>query len=195
VAAVRDERRSSSTPRLLSIGELAERTGVATSALRYYDELGLVRPTEREAGGRRRYAGSAVAEVGVIRFFQEVGFTLADIDSFLAADEQRSRQEIIDRKLAEFTEQQHQLQVARELLEHSRTCPAGDPLHCARFWSIIEGTAMASRSRTATRECTKQPESDRQRPVGILPQSDQKPTRAEPPLTDCLVANPVARLG
>ena len=32
-------------------------------------------------------------------------------------------------------------------------------------------------------------------PVGILPQSDQKPTRAEPPLTDCLVANPVARLG
>ena len=33
----------SGTPRLLSIGELAERSGVATTALRYYDELGLVR--------------------------------------------------------------------------------------------------------------------------------------------------------
>jgi DNA-binding transcriptional MerR regulator len=39
---------------LLSIGELAERTGVAATALRYYDQLGLVRPAERESGGRRR---------------------------------------------------------------------------------------------------------------------------------------------
>jgi DNA-binding transcriptional MerR regulator len=139
VVAVRDERHSTSTPRLLSIGQLAERTGVATSALRYYDELGLVRPTARDSGGRRRYAASSVAEVSVIRFLGEVGFTLAEIGSFLGAGEQGSRQEIIDRKLVEFTEQQHQLEVARELLEHGRTCPAGDPLSCSRFWSIIEG--------------------------------------------------------
>jgi DNA-binding transcriptional MerR regulator len=138
VAAVRDKRRSSSTSGLLSIGELAERTGVATTALRYYDELGLVRPAARESG-RRRYAASAVEEVGVIRFLREVGFTLAEIDTFLAAGEQRSRQEVIDRKLAEFAEQQHQLEVARELLGHGRTCPAGDPMQCSRFWSIIEG--------------------------------------------------------
>jgi DNA-binding transcriptional MerR regulator len=112
---------------------------VATTALRYYDQLGLVRPTARESGGRRRYAASAVGEVRVIRFFREVGFTLAEIDSLLAEGEQRSRREIIDRKLAEFIEQQHQLEIARELLEHGRTCPAGDPLRCSRFWSIIEG--------------------------------------------------------
>jgi DNA-binding transcriptional MerR regulator len=112
---------------------------VATTALRYYDQLGLVRPTAREGGGRRRYAASAVAAVSVIRFFREVGFTLAEIDSLLAADEPRSRQEIIDRKLADFTQQQHRLEVARELLEHGRTCPAEDPLRCSRFWSIIEG--------------------------------------------------------
>lgn len=124
---------------VLSIGELAERTGVATSALRYYDQLGLVRPAERDAGGRRRYAASAVAEVGVIRFLCEVGFTLAETHSFLAADEQRSRHEIVDRKLAELTERQHRLEVAREVLEHGRRCPAGDPMRCSRFWSIIEG--------------------------------------------------------
>jgi DNA-binding transcriptional MerR regulator len=121
----------------MSIGNLAQRTGVATSALRYYDELGLVRPAARESG-RRYYAASAVAQVGVIRFLSEVGFTLAEIQSFLAADQQRSRREVIDRKLAELIEQQHRLAVARDVLEHGRACPAGDPLRCSRFWSIIE---------------------------------------------------------
>jgi DNA-binding transcriptional MerR regulator len=139
VAAVGDETRSWSTPRLLSIGELAERTGVATTALRYYDQLGLVRPAARESGGRRRYAESAVAEVSVIRFLAEVGFTLPEIDSFLAAGEQQSRQEIIDRKLVELTGRQRQLEAAREVLEHGQTCPARDPLRCSRFWTIIEG--------------------------------------------------------
>jgi DNA-binding transcriptional MerR regulator len=123
---------------LLSIGELAKRSGVPATALRYYDQLGLVRPATRE-GGRRRYAEAAVAEVGVVRFLREVGFTLAEIRSFLAADGQRSRQEIIARKLGEFIEQQRRLEVARELLEHGRRCPAGDPMECSRFWSIIDG--------------------------------------------------------
>lgn len=111
---------------------------MATSALRYYDQLGLVRPVARESGGRRRYDASAVADVGVIRFLGEVGFTLAETASFLAVGGQSSRQEIINRKLAEIIGQQRQLGVARELLEHGRTCPAGDPLECSRFWSIIE---------------------------------------------------------
>jgi DNA-binding transcriptional MerR regulator len=125
------------TQRLLSIGELAKRTGVSTSALRYYDELGLVKPTARESGGRRRYATSAVDEVSVIRFFGEVGFTLEEIGSFLMVDGARSRRTIIDRKVAQIAEQQHRLDVAREVLEHGRHCPAGDPLRCSRFWSII----------------------------------------------------------
>ena len=123
---------------LLSIGELAERTGVATTALRYYDELGLVRPTAR-ASGRRRYATSAVAEVGAVLFLREVGFTLAEIGSFMAAGGRRSWQKVVDRKLAELAEQQHRLDVARTALEHARKCPAGEPVRCPRFWSIIDG--------------------------------------------------------
>jgi DNA-binding transcriptional MerR regulator len=128
----------SGTPRLLSIGELAERTGVATTALRYYDALGLVRPATRSSG-RRRYAESAVAEVGAILFFREVGFSLAEIRSLLTGRDRRSRQEIVDRKLAELTEQQHRIEVAREVLVHGQRCPAGDPMRCSRFWSIIDG--------------------------------------------------------
>lgn len=132
------ETHSKATPKLLSIGELAQRTGVSTSALRYYDELGLVPPAARESG-RRRYDTSAVAQVGVIVFLREVGFSLADIGSFLVMDKPRSRREIIDRKLAQVIEQQHQLEVAREVLEHGRHCPVGDPMRCSRFWSIIDG--------------------------------------------------------
>jgi len=105
---------------------------VATTALRYYDELGLMRPATR-ISGRRRYALSAVARVGVIRFLREVGFSLGEIGAFLAATDRGSPQMIIDRKLVEFAEQQHCLDVARSLLEHGRRCPASEPMHCSRF--------------------------------------------------------------
>jgi DNA-binding transcriptional MerR regulator len=121
----------------LSIGELSERTGVPTSALRYYDELGLVRPAAR-AAGRRRYAASAVRDVGVILFFREIGFTLAEAGRLMSGERQ-VRRELIDHKLAELTEQQHRIEVARTALEHGRQCPANDPMNCSRFWSIIEG--------------------------------------------------------
>ncbi|WP_163508116.1 MerR family transcriptional regulator [Fodinicola acaciae] len=120
----------------LSIGELSARTGVPTSTLRYYDELGLVRPAARDAG-RRRYAESAVRDVGLILCFREIGFSLAEIESFVAG-ERESRQELIDRKLAELAERQHRIEVARSALEHGRRCPASEPMACTRFWSIIE---------------------------------------------------------
>ncbi|WP_232664709.1 MerR family transcriptional regulator [Pseudonocardia sp. TRM90224] len=126
------------TTNLLSIGELAERTGVATTALRYYDELGLVRPAAR-ASGRRRYAPAAVTEVDTILFFREVGFSLAEIGTLLAGELKRTRQAVIDRKLAELDEQRHRIDVARTALEHGLKCPSDDPLQCPRFRSIIEG--------------------------------------------------------
>jgi DNA-binding transcriptional MerR regulator len=128
---------SSVPPALLSIGELSERTGVPATTLRYYDELGLVRPTAR-AAGRRRYAASAVRDVGVILFFREIGFSLAEIGRFMTGERQ-CQQEMIDHKLAELAEQQHRIEVARTALEHGRQCPASEPMKCGRFWAIIEG--------------------------------------------------------
>jgi DNA-binding transcriptional MerR regulator len=128
---------STVTPTLLSIGELSERSGVPTSALRYYDELGLVRPAARVAG-RRRYAPSAVRDVGLILLFREIVFSLAEIGRFTAGEWQ-CQQEMIDHKLAELAAQQHRLEVARTALEHGRHCPAREPMKCSRFWSIIDG--------------------------------------------------------
>jgi DNA-binding transcriptional MerR regulator len=124
--------------RSLSIGELSARTGVAVTALRYYDELGLVRPSRR-VSGQRRYAESAVRAVGVVLFLRDVGFSLGEIGVLVAGAPRTGRwSELIDRKLDALAEQAHQLVVARTALEHARDCPAEDPSGCPRFWAIID---------------------------------------------------------
>lgn len=123
---------------LIPIGELAARTGVAVTALRYYDELGLVRPKTR-ASGQRRYSESAVRAVGMVLFLREVGFSLAEIAELIDVSNRTARwSALVDSKLSALAEQQHRLLVARTALEHARDCPAADLSRCARFWSIID---------------------------------------------------------
>jgi DNA-binding transcriptional MerR regulator len=63
--------------RLLTTDELARRAGVSTSALRYYEQLGLLPPAAR-ISGQRRYPESAVRLVGTILLPRDVGFSLAE---------------------------------------------------------------------------------------------------------------------
>jgi MerR family transcriptional regulator, redox-sensitive transcriptional activator SoxR len=62
----------------LSIGELAERSGVAASALRYYESQGLIESTRSE-GGQRRFEREMLRRVSFIRVAQQVGLTLEEI--------------------------------------------------------------------------------------------------------------------
>ncbi len=68
---------------LISIGELAERAGVPHSALRFYEEQGLLKSV-RTAGGQRRYARDMLRRVAFIRSAQNVGLRLGDIAAALA---------------------------------------------------------------------------------------------------------------
>jgi MerR family transcriptional regulator, redox-sensitive transcriptional activator SoxR len=62
----------------LTIGEVARRTGLRTSALRYYEDAGILPPPRRE-NGRRRYDAGVVRWIRVLRFAQQAGFTLDEI--------------------------------------------------------------------------------------------------------------------
>jgi MerR family redox-sensitive transcriptional activator SoxR len=62
----------------LTIGELSARSGLATSALRYYEELGLIH-AERTVGGQRRYARAELRRVAFVRAAQVVGLSLAEV--------------------------------------------------------------------------------------------------------------------
>lgn len=126
---------------LIPIGELSRRTGVAITALRYYGELGLVRP-EARASGQRRYAPSAVRDVGFVLFLRDVGFSLAEIAELAESGGTSFGSDgwaaLVERKIAELAEQERRLQVARTALEHARDCPAEDPTRCPRFWAIVD---------------------------------------------------------
>lgn len=68
---------------VLTIGELAARSGVATSALRFYEAQGLI-GSERTSSGHRRYPRSALRLVAFIVFAQKVGLSLQEIGAELA---------------------------------------------------------------------------------------------------------------
>jgi MerR family redox-sensitive transcriptional activator SoxR len=68
---------------MLSIGSLAKRSGVATSALRFYEELGLIH-SERNSSGHRRYRQAVIRRVAFIVFARRVGMTLDEIGAELA---------------------------------------------------------------------------------------------------------------
>ncbi len=75
--------RRASTSESLTIGELGARSGVATSALRFYEERDLIR-SERNASGHRRYPRSVIRRVAFVVFAQRVGLTLDEIRDELA---------------------------------------------------------------------------------------------------------------
>jgi len=68
---------------LLSIGEVAERTGLTISAIRFYEGEGLVHPA-RNNGGQRRFKRADIRRLSFILIAQQMGFTLADIRDALA---------------------------------------------------------------------------------------------------------------
>jgi MerR family redox-sensitive transcriptional activator SoxR len=122
----------------LTIGELAKRTGVATSALRYYEELGLI-PAPGRVWGQRRYPESAVALVGVILLLRDVGFSLRESKALLALRTQgvEGWRSLAHRKLADLDEQIAKAQTAKEVITHGLACPHDDFTTCPKGASIL----------------------------------------------------------
>ncbi|WP_280217068.1 MerR family transcriptional regulator [Nocardia neocaledoniensis] len=69
----------------LQIGQVAERTELSLKTIRHYDEVGLVQPSARSAGGFRLYTDDDVDRLLVIRRMKPLGFTLAEMKDLLHA--------------------------------------------------------------------------------------------------------------
>jgi len=84
--ATRDVRRNANrdvASDVLTIGEVAKRSGVATSALRFYEEQGLIH-SERNDSGHRRYPRAVIRRVAFIVFAQRIGLSLEEVGAELA---------------------------------------------------------------------------------------------------------------
>jgi len=114
-------------PAFLTIGQLSQRSGVATSALRFYEERGLLRP-ERNRSGYRVYSRATLRLVAFIVFAQRVGLSLGEIAEQLAglpSDRVPSRAEwdrLVPTWKARIDERIAELQRLRESLSECIGC-------------------------------------------------------------------------
>ncbi|WP_436796394.1 MerR family transcriptional regulator [Actinospongicola halichondriae] len=118
---------------MLTIGALAERSGVPATTLRYYDKIGLLPPTALQ-GGQRRYDERAEAKLTVIATCRAAGFTLEEI-GLLYDDRSPGREPskaMARHKVADIDRQIDQLHRARAIIEWGLrcTCPALDDCTC-----------------------------------------------------------------
>ena len=128
---------------LLGIGALAQRTGYRASALRFYEEIGLLEPALR-VSGRRRYAEDAVHRVGLITLCQDAGFSLDEIRRLMPPDRpsRRSWQSLAQGKLRQLDETIRRARAARRLLQETLAC------RCAELGGCELVRAAGERRRT-----------------------------------------------
>jgi MerR family transcriptional regulator, redox-sensitive transcriptional activator SoxR len=117
----------------LTIGDVAREAGVAATTLRYYEQIGLV-PAPTRVGGQRRYDGSVLARLEVIRLCKSAGFALEEIQLLFADDApgRPASRALAEAKLAEIDAQMASLARARVVIEWGMrcTCPSIDACTC-----------------------------------------------------------------
>jgi MerR family redox-sensitive transcriptional activator SoxR len=119
---------------LLTIGEVAAHAGMRTSALRFYEDAGLLAPTLR-VSGQRRYDPSAVARLTVIQFCQSLGFSLQEIRGLLTVPRGKTQKQrwrkLVDGKLGELQAAAARAETMSAVLRQSRDCDCVDVQECA----------------------------------------------------------------
>ncbi|MEU8464483.1 MerR family transcriptional regulator [Streptomyces sp. NPDC029003] len=114
----------------MTIGRLAEITGVPASAIRYWERHGLLPQPERQSG-QRRYPPEAAQRIVMLRKCQQAGLTLVEIREF---QQERSRRAAMIRdKVAEIEQRMVDLDHAHQLLTHALQCGEEDIVTCPKF--------------------------------------------------------------
>ncbi|MFE2142209.1 MerR family transcriptional regulator [Streptomyces sp. NPDC059456] len=111
--------------RYLPISELADKAHVRASALRYWEERGLL-PGARREGGRRMWPATTIRRIALIKMAQRAGFTLAEITQLLAGDTtpsaSRQWRKMATRKLPELDRHIAQAQALRQAVADCLEC-------------------------------------------------------------------------
>ena len=117
----------------VSIGIIAEQTGVTVATLRYYDDLGLVSPSGR-VGGKRRFGPETVGRVNFIRQCQATGFSLDEIKELL--DDSSGRwPSLVAAKTSELRNARDHLDQMIAMLDEVARCGCSVVATCPRLGS------------------------------------------------------------
>lgn len=121
----------------LTVGEVARRTGIASSAVRYYESIGLLPPPERQ-GGWRRYEPDVVDRIGLIRASTDAGFKLDEVRVMLRAmelGEANPLAELARAKLPELEASLARLQGIVEIMRAACHCRCPSLAACAPLFA------------------------------------------------------------
>ncbi|MEA1676288.1 Cu(I)-responsive transcriptional regulator [Nitrospirillum sp. BR 11163] len=115
----------------MNIGQAAKASGVSVKMIRYYDEVGLVRPAGRSEGNYREYEAREINELRFIRRARGLGFDMEEIAQLLSLWRDRGRpsrdvKAIAQRHLANLDTRIREMQSMADTLRHLAHCCAGD---------------------------------------------------------------------
>jgi len=123
--------------RELDIGDVSRQSGVPASALRFYEEIGLITSIGRR-GLRRQYDARVLERLALIALGRAAGFSLDEIATMFAADGRpridrrmlATKADALDRKIRTLT-------AVRDGLRHAAVCPAPSHLECPTFRRLL----------------------------------------------------------
>ena len=115
----------------MNIGQASKASGVTTKMIRYYDEIGLVRPSARTDSNYREYDEREINELRFIRRARSLGFSMPEITQLLSLWRDRGRpsrevKAIADRHLADLDARIAEMQAMADTLRDLARCCAGD---------------------------------------------------------------------
>lgn len=119
-----------------SVGEAAERFGLATHVLRHWEDSGLLHPG-RDGAGRRRYRRDDIVRIATIVRSKAAGMSLEQIAVLLDADA-RDRHRVLQAHIDDIDRRMWEMKQSREMTEHALRCRAHDISTCPRFVAHVE---------------------------------------------------------
>ena len=123
--------------RHLDIAEVAQQSGVPASALRFYEEKGLIASTGRR-GLRRLFDPGVIERLALISLGRASGFSLDEIAHMFAPEGQpRLDRQMLAAKADELDKTIRKLSVMRDSLRHAAVCPAPSHMECPTFRRIV----------------------------------------------------------
>jgi DNA-binding transcriptional MerR regulator len=121
----------------MTIGQVAERAGVRASAIRYYEDVGVL-PTPERVGGQRRYNADVLRRLTIVDVAQRAGFTLEEIGELVGRTSEGGPafervRALAERKLPAIEALIERAETVRNWLEHARACDCPTLEVCALF--------------------------------------------------------------
>jgi DNA-binding transcriptional MerR regulator len=121
---------------LLDIGDVAALSGMAPSALRYYEREEIIASVDRK-GLRRQFQPEVLTTLAVIAMCRQAGFSLEEIKRVLATGGRPSWKEFASRKRDQLRAQAARLDAIADQLDHALRCPSPNVFDCEHFQAAL----------------------------------------------------------